>query len=182
MHIIFPPQQLPNYEQGLGRQIKFGETPLERFVHGRQDGTDGPEADQLIGKRLFYILRFIGKEKPGSRKKLFKVGISRGIDGSARLKSYYNSFGQAGAGRPCEGVNILFLCGTGYVEGSNPYGLQVSQLERFVKRRLKDQVLRGTEWIECTEAKLVAVVTNWMRRNPQALVDPPRTGLRSQSQ
>jgi hypothetical protein len=115
---------------------------------------------------------------------VYKIGISHGGDATRRLKSYYNSFGEAGKGRPCEGVSVRFLCGTNHKSTSRATfgGFAIDKLEKYLKNIFKDSdsVLRASEWIQTDELTLRTEIARYLKS--KAHTDdqlPARVGNRS---
>ena len=141
MRIIFPDQeQITRY--GRLRPVAFGGENIVNFFKGVVDGDELWES--LQGKNVFYVLRFVGKadadsgltERPTP---VYKIGISHGGDATRRLKAYYNSFGEAGKGRPREGVTVRFLCGTNHKSTSRATfgGFAIDKMEKHLKQLFK---------------------------------------------
>ena len=115
---------------------------------------------------------------------MYKIGVSHGGDATRRLKAYYNSFGEAGKGRPCEGVTVRFLCGTNHksTSGSTFGNFAIEKMEKYLKNLFKDSnsVFRASEWIQTDELTLRTEVTRYLKS--KAHVDnqlPARVGNRS---
>ena len=186
MRIIFPDQeQITRY--GRLRPVVFGDENIVNFFKGVVDGDELYEA--LQGKNLFYVLEFVGKADTGSGLRgrptpVYKIGVSHGGDATRRLKSYYNSFGEAGKGRPCEGVTVRFLCGTQHKSTSRATfgGFAIDKMEKYLKNLFKnsDSILRASEWIQTDELTLRTEIARYLKS--KAHTDdqlPARVGNRS---
>ena len=111
---------------------------------------------------------------------MYKIGVSHGGDATRRLKAYYNSFGEAGKGSPCEGVTVHFLCGTNHKSTSRSTfgGYAIDRMEAHLKNI--DSVLRASEWIQTDELTLRTEIARYLKS--KAHVDdqlPARVGNRS---
>ena len=151
MRIIYPDQE-QIARSGRLRPVVFGDENIVTFFRGVIDGDE--LYNMLQGKNIFYVLEFVGKGDTGSGLRgrptpVFKTGVSHGGDATRRLKSYYNSFGESGQGRPCEGVTVRFLCGTQHKSASRATfgGFAIDKLEKHLKSLFKanGSVLRASE-------------------------------------
>ena len=147
----------------------FGGENVVNFFKGV---VDGDEFESLQGKNIFYVLEFVSKSDTSSGLRgrptpVYKIGISHGGDATRRLKAYYNSFGEAGKGRPCEGVTVRFLCGTHHKSTSRATfgGFAIDKMERHLKQlfRNNDSVLRASEWIQTDELTLRTEIARYLK-------------------
>ena len=186
MRIIYPDQeQITRY--GRLRPVVFGNENIVNFFKGVLDGDE--LFDSLQGKNVFYVLEFVGKGDTGSGLRgrptpVYKIGVSHGGDATRRLKSYYNSFGESGTGRLCEGVTVRFLCGTQHKTTSRAAfgGFAIDKLEKHLKALFKnsDSVLRASEWIETAELTLKTEIARYLKSHSHFDVQlPARVGNRS---
>ena len=186
MKIIYPDQeQITRY--GRLRPVVFGDENIVNFFKGVVDGDELYES--LQGKNIFYVLEFKGKgdTTSGIRDRptpVYKIGVSHGGDATRKLKSYYNSFGGAGQGRPCEGVTVRFLCGTQHKSTSRATfgGFAIDKLEKYLKKLFKENgsVLRASEWIETDELTLRTEIARYLKSKSITDIQlPARVGNRS---
>ena len=186
MRIIYPAQDQITM-LGRLRPVVFGAENIVNFFKGVLEGDALWES--LQGKNVFYVLQFVGKSDTSSGLRgrptpVYKIGVSHGGDATRRLKAYYNSFGEAGKGRPCEGVTVRFLCGTQHKNTSRATfgGFAIDKLEKHLKNLFKDSnsVLRASEWIQTDELTLRTEIARYLKS--KAHVDdqlPARVGNRS---
>ena len=186
MRIIFPDQeQITRY--GRLHPVVFGDENIVNFFKGVLE--DDELWESLQGKNIFYVLEFVGKADTSSGLRgrptpVYKIGISHGGDATRRLKAYYNSFGEAGKGRPCEGVSVRFLCGTNHKSTSRATfgGFAIDKLEKHLKNLFKDSdsVLRASEWIQTDELTLQTEIARYLKSKAQTDDQlPARVGNRS---
>ena len=186
MRIIFPDQeQITRYVRL--HPVVFGGKTIVNFSPGVLDGDELWKS--LQGKNICYVLEFVGKSDTSSGLRgwptpVYKIGISHGGDATRRLKAYYNSFGEAGKGRQCEGVTVRFLCGTQHKSSSRATfgGFAIDKMEKHLKNLFKDNnsVLRASEWIQVDELVLRPEIARYLKS--KAHTDdqlPARVGNRS---
>ena len=133
------------------------------------------------------MLEFVGKGDSGSGLRgrptpVYKTGVSHGGDATRRLKSYYNSFGESGKDRLCEGVTVRFLCGTQHKSTSRAHHFAIDKLEKHLKSLFKanGSVLRASEWIETDELTLSTEIARYLKSKSITDIQlPARVGNRS---
>lgn len=116
---------------------------LNKFLKKYENVKATDKENTLKNKRVFYVI------SPNAEN-IFKIGIAGVNDGQAigRFQQYRLYYGNENKKNKCTGVKVHFVCKTNYNDMTEPTNSYIHKLEKCMKTKLKNNLVRGGEWVK----------------------------------